>query len=183
MFKKRYLFYLSLLFLCVGFIFFMIQRKWIIIQLPFGQTSLQNSDEQTAEKIVAKIYFYQDSKWRNEEVVLIGANKDKATKVKQLVKNWLSILKEEHIVPLYVNLESVALSSTGADVYLSFDRNIFHPNVVIIKKWMIIEGLLKTLVDASLSLQTIQFFVHHKPMEDEHIDFMQPLPVQQFLAR
>lgn len=179
----RNLFFLTLFCLFSGFIFLLIQRKWIIIQLPFGNCSIIGAENlPIAEKIVSNVHFNCAGEWQRQEVFLICSSQDKPAKLRQLVKNWLIIMQEKQLIPAHIIVESAVISSTGADAYLSFDRNIFMPQMSILEKWMVIESLLRTLVDASLSLQAVQLFVHHKPMHDEHIELSQPLAVQQFIT-
>lgn len=179
----RSLFFLTLFCLFSGFIFLLVQRKWIIIQLPFGNCTVLGADNQPiAEKISVNVHFYNEEAWHKQEVILVCNAQDKQIKLRQLVKQWLAVLQEKQIIPAHIILESAVVSSTGADAYISFDRGVFTPQAAIIEKWMIIESLLRTLVTASLSLQTVQFFVHHKPMHDEQIEISHAIPVQAFLS-
>jgi len=67
-------------------------------------------------------------------------------------------------------------------VYLSFDHNIFAKEETIFKKWMLIEGLLKTLAFNGIAISYVQFLVQHQQLHDAHLDFSLAWPIQGFMA-
>lgn len=167
-----------------GVLFFLINRKWLIIQLGFYPSAQQYTTSVTNSDIAAKkisLYFYKQEAWQKREVSFLWQTDNQEHNLTQLIKSWLSLLQDEHILPSNITLESVALSSSGNEAYVSFDRSIFLAEWPIIKKWFVLEGLFRTMYHAEMVVQTITLLVNQKPMYDEHIDFSQPLPVQERL--
>ena len=78
-------------------------------------------------------------------------------------------------------LQSALITPSGIS-YLSFDRTILNKEETIFKKWMLIEGLLKTIASTNLSITQIQFLVQHQQLQDIHIDFSIPWPIHGFIA-
>jgi hypothetical protein len=80
-----------------------------------------------------------------------------------------------------VSLQSVVPSPSGVEAYISFDRNPFTKNQSTYEKFMWIEGLLKTVRENGIQLQSIYFLVHHQPLTDFHLDFSNAWPISGFI--
>lgn len=125
------------------------------------------------------MHYYHGDKWKAEKQELLWSDSVEQN-ILQLLNAWFMLLDEEHITPKKTMVQS-ALISTADCAYLSFDHNIFTKEETIFKKWMLIEGLLKTLVANGILLQQVQFFVQHQQLYDAHLDFSFPWPVHGFL--
>jgi hypothetical protein len=66
-------------------------------------------------------------------------------------------------------------------IYLSFDHNVLNKEETVFKKWMLIEGLLKTILSSNISITHVQFLVQHQQLHDAHLDFSVPWPVHGFM--
>lgn len=159
-----------------AFLFFALYNQWIIFTVPTcgAQESYTHA---IAKKNVTLTYFSND-KWHTETENLLWSS-SQTESLTYLINTWLSLLDDAHITPKKIGLES-ALISGAATAYVSFDHTIFSKDDSIFKKWMLIEGLLKTINNAQLSLQHIQFLVHHQHMNDIHLDFSKPWPIAGF---
>ncbi len=182
--KTRTFFILTLICCVAGVIFFLIQRNWVIIHFTFSPH--HNGSSNTEEKCTAvqkkiKFFYFKNNKWHTEQINLVWDDQNNTMNMQQLVKQWLTLLQDEHLLPAHVNLVSVALSSQGGDAYISFDTSLFSPDQSIMKKWLILESLFKTMHDAAVPIYSVMFLVHNKPMVDDHLEFSQPLPVQERL--
>jgi len=80
-----------------------------------------------------------------------------------------------------ITVQTVLLSTSDQVAYLSFDSDPLSKESSTFDKWMLIEGLLKTIRENSVRLQQIQLLVHHQLMQDPHLDFSKPWPVDGFL--
>jgi len=170
--------------LCSRGIFFLIQRNWLIIHFTFSPSCAESSS--TEEKVTAaqkkiKFFYFKNKKWHTEQISLVWDEQNHTMNMQQLIKQWLTVLQDERLLPAHINLESVALSSQGGDAYLSFDRSLFSSDQSIMKKWLILESLFKTMHNAAIPIYSVMFLVHNKPMDDDHLEFSQPLPVQERL--
>jgi hypothetical protein len=177
-------FFIILLCICGlgGIIFFLIQRNWLIVQFTYTPSvASQHTQQNLTSKKSIKIFYWKKGSWHHEEASIVWDEQNPTQTLQQLVKQWLTTLSDEQLIPSSCILESIALSSPGSEAYLSFDRSFFLPEQSIIKKWYIIEGLFKTLHHAGLRLTSMMFLVHDQPMVDDHIEFSQPIPTQQRL--
>ncbi len=177
-------FFIFILFLClfVGVIFYLVQRNWLIIQftgVPLAKTIA--TAQSPASRKPIQLFYWKKGAWHHDETTIVWNEQNPADSIQQLVKQWLITMADEELVPHNCSLESVALSSPGSEAYVSFNRSFLLPELSIIKKWYIIEGLFKTIHRAGISLHSMMFLVHDQPMVDEHIEFSQPIPAQERL--
>lgn len=125
------------------------------------------------------LYYFHGDKWKTEKQELLWSESLEKN-IFQLVNAWLTLLDEERITAKKIMLQS-ALISTASCVYLSFDHNVLSKEETIFKKWMIIEGLLKTLALNGITISHVQFLVQHQPLHDAHLDFSLAWPVHGFM--
>jgi len=127
------------------------------------------------------LQYWHKKKWNKEKIDLLWTN-DKAKNIQYLINSWLALLDQEDVMPKKVSLQAVLLSSCANIAYLSFDRNPFSENSTTYEKLMLIEGLLKTVRENDVKLQSVHFLVHHQIMGDYHLDFSNPWPIHGFLS-
>ena len=127
------------------------------------------------------LHYFSHEKWNCEKQELLWS--DSTTKnTYQLINAWLTLLDEEQIISKKITLQTALLSTSGT-MYLSFDHNLLSKEDTIFKKWMLIEGLLKTIAINNIPVQQVQFLVHHQPLHDPHLDFSSPWPVYGFIKK
>lgn len=161
--------------------YFAYNQEWMIFHIPSMQkkNTLPTQTNKITKKIVNRI-FWHHNRWNTEQTELLWSD-DKAENCIRLIASWLLLLEEEHSMSKKVTIQSVILSPSGADAYCSFDRNPFDKNHATFDKLMWIEGFLKTIRENGIKIQTIQFLVHHQPLNDFHLDFSNPWPITGFL--
>jgi len=159
-------------------IFFAWSHHWIILRIPLNVNNEMTYSLMIQKKLITLYYFHGD-KWKTEKQEILWSN-NKEKNIVQLINTWLIVLDEECITMKKVNLQSVIIAPSGS-VYISFDRTILPKEESIFNKWMLIEGLLKTIAVHDKELSHIQFLVQHQPMNDNHLDFSLPWPINGFL--
>lgn len=159
-------------------LFFAIYNQWILFCAPWSVKNITDTSSVIQKKQVTHYYFHGD-KWKTEKQELLWTENIEKN-VFQLINAWLTLLDEEHITAKKVMLQSALISTAGC-VYLSFDHNILHKEETIFKKWMIIEGLLKTILLNDIPVQQVQFLVQHQQLHDAHLDFSLPWPIHGFI--
>jgi len=166
-----------------SFCYFAYNHRWIIIHFPKKsyQADLQKHTVQITKKRVTRVYWNNDA-WHNEETELLWSDDDKANTLLHLITSWLALLDEEKVMEKKVSVQSVVLSLSGADAYISFDRNPFTKNQSTYSKLLWVEGLLKTVRENGVKVQAIYFLVHHQPLTDFHLDFSNPWSINGFLG-
>jgi hypothetical protein len=178
--KNINLIFLSVLLFIFGFLFFAFYNNWIILFLP--SYNIESVDKKTSvkqEKRDVALYFWKDKRWNKEEINLLWSKDNDAENIKYLINGWLNLTEEESHIPA-ANLQSVLISSSGQQAYLSFDRNPLPQEGPVYDKLMFIEGILKTIRENGVNIQGVFFLAHHQIMRDYHLDFSKAWPVNGF---
>lgn len=103
---------------------------------------------------------------------------DAAQTLKQIIKQWLNVLQDAHLLRPHIAISSVAVSNGSNEAYISFDNTLFSKELSIRAKWLIIESLCKTIRDSGLSIQALSLLHHDHFMDDDHLDFSHPLSLE-----
>jgi hypothetical protein len=163
-----------------AFLCFALYNQWIVFYTPWHRTHHINPSEIIQKKHITHYYFYGD-KWKTEKQELLWSDSVEKN-IFHLINAWLALLDEEHITTKKTTLQSVVVA-TSQCAYLSFDHNILGKEETIFKKWMLIEGLLKTIAANNISVSHVQCLVQHQPLQDTHLDFSLPWPVHGFMTK
>lgn len=172
-------FLISILALIAGFLFYCLYNNLIIVSFQFKKRP-EIIAEINAQKKSFKLIYWHKNKWNIEEKELLSSD-NKAKTIDYLIKSWLSMLHDEHILIKDIDLQSIMLDKSGAEVYISFDHNPLNKKNSTFEKLMFIEGLLKTIRTNKIALNKVYFLVNHKPLIDYHLDFSQPWPLSGFI--
>ena len=171
----RYITLLTASFLS-GFLFFAAYNQWIIFRTPWQQSIIVSSDIIQKKSVV--LHYFHNDKWKSEkQEMLWQENYEK--NIFHIINAWLTLLDDEHVIIKKTTLQSVLVAPSGT-AYLSFDHNVLGKQETIFTKWMLIEGLLKTLKLNDIAITHVQFLVQHQPLQDVHLDFSMPWPVHGF---
>jgi hypothetical protein len=180
--KNPYL-VLSVSFLFIGMLFFLIQRNWLVVKW----VGLWGQEKMTAERkkdIAARkkidIFFWKDEKFQKETLSSVWF-RNGAENIKHLINNWLVLLYEERVIQKSVRAETVALTDDGTSAIVSFEASFLGREWSTKKKSNTIESLFKTIRAGKSSIQKIIFLVKQHSMEDDQFDFSQPWPCDGFL--
>lgn len=174
---KKYIVISSLSFVAAALLFALCNQI-IIISWSYNKKNEHTDVSSFCKKEIVLHYFYRE-KWNSEKLELLWS--DNITKnTHQLINAWLALLDEEQITQKKITLQTALLSASGT-LYLSFDNNMLSKEDAIFKKWMLIEGLLKTMRENGIIVQQVQLLVQHKHLLDQHIDFSMPWPAQGFM--
>ncbi len=164
--------------LCTGFLFFAVYNQWVIFSTPWNRYTMAISSEMIQKKQVVYYYFDGD-KWKTEKQEILWhqhAEKD----IFQVVNAWLTLVEDEHLIAKKTSVHPILISSAHT-AYISFDHNILGKEETIFKKWMLIEGLLKTIASNDIDVTYVQFLIQHQLLQDAHLDFSMPWQIHGFL--
>jgi len=161
-------------------LFFAIYNQWILFCAPWRNNFITSSSEIIQKKHITHHYFHGD-KWKIEKQEMLWTDSTEKN-IFHVINAWLALLDEERITTKKTTLQS-ALVTTSNCAYLSFDHNILGKEETIFKKWMLIEGLLKTVVANGITISHVQFLVQHQPLQDAHLDFSLPWPIHGFMKQ
>ena len=174
--KRTLFFILCLICFCVGIILYGINAEWIIIR-PFNHAHEQHTPSMK-KKVV--LHYWQNEKWKSDTVEILW-QQSMQENILYLVTTWLDFIHAEEIITKSILIESVIISPDGAELYLSFNRNLVPKEWPTHEKWMLIEALLKTIRAHEPSFKKVHFLVQHQPMHDAHLDFSSAWPTEGFL--
>ena len=168
--------------LVIGFLFLMLQRNWLIIHVayfPFSPTAAASSKSASVsyQKQIS-IDYYKNNTWVHEDGTVMWHENDSAQTLKQLIKQWLNVLQDAHLLRPHVAVVTVAVASNNSEAYISFDNTLFSKEMSIRHKWFIIESLCKTIRNNELPLQALTVLHNDRIMEDDHLDFSHPLSLE-----
>jgi len=152
-------------------------NELIIIRSPL-HTYTYTPPVHAAKKQVNLHYWHQHA-WHIETRDIIW-KKDVGRNLTLLINNWLNVLDEEKVIEKKITVQTALLSPSGHEAYISFDRNPLHKEVSIFEKWMLLEGMLKTIRANQIPVQQVRLLVHHQLLHDTHLDFSKAWPVHGF---
>lgn len=176
---------LCAIFFALGFLYFLIHQNRLIILWNTSRESDKKLFQQLKDRFVkkkVKLYYWKDDRFFSEEESLVWFSDD-VENIKYVVNYWLNLMYQEQVIDKKVFLVSVGLAQSCRDVYLSFDASPLDKDWSIMKKWYLIEGLLRTVRNVFSNLNMIYFRVQHRLLEDDHLDFSQGWPISGFLER
>jgi hypothetical protein len=161
-----------------------LQREFIIICWSTNKMTQQDAlAKNSLQKKPVKLFFWRNNAWHHETTEILASYDDKGLTISHLITRWLTLLDDEQIMKKPISLQSVLVSATGHEAYISFDRNPFVKDESAFSHWIWIEALLKTLRENGTKIQGVHFLVHHQPLNDYHLDFSRPWPLQGFFEQ
>lgn len=175
---KQLIIICSLSFL-TGIFFCAYYFEWIIFRSPFTKQNTLLAHKRTHKKTI-ELLLWTPLHIKKEQQELLWSN-DTTQNIQYLINAWLTNAYEEKIITKKTELESALLNPTGKTVYLSFDHNFLPKNELLYTKAMIIESLLQTMATNNIPIKDIYFLVHHKEMQDYHLDFSRAWPIEGFI--
>ncbi len=176
--KTKWYIIICLFSACIGILFLALQQEIIVINYP--KNSINKKSSLKATKKIASLVYWQNDEWKTEKQELIW-HADSNKNLYYLINSLLTLLHEEKVMHKKVNLQSVLLSVSGHEAYLSFDRNPLVKQQAIFTKLIFIESILKTIKQNKIPIQQVQFLVHHQVLHDTHLDFSKPWNINGFL--
>ena len=177
--RLKYFLLISSLTLFIGFVFYGIYNELILIRLP-GKSKVAPLQGTSTRKTM-KVYYAKKDQWGAEDKEILVSSSLSQT-LTNLITTWLNLLEEEGLMKKKVSIQSIMIDENGKELYLSFDRNPLAKEHATYQKLLWIEGLLKTIRESGLPVQSVRFLVYTKPLNDPHLDFTYPWPVTGYKA-
>lgn len=156
--------------------FFAWYHGYILVMVPGMHTLNTQPAAQQYHKKEITVWYYAHGAHASEKINVVWPD-DIADQAAVLVGTWLTLINEHELLSKNVSLESVACTQAYTELILSLDRNLFEKQMSTYTKLMLIESLFMTLRDQHMCVQAVRMLVHHKPMQDAHLDFSNPWPL------
>lgn len=173
--KHKNLIIASCLSLVFGIFLFAWYHDWIVITIPPKNPlacANRAAPAATYKKKIVLFYPKQDKEQQETKEILWSNNDENNAFV--LVQAWASLLNEEEIMHKKITVQAAAIAVTQDELIISFDRAPFNKDDAAFKKLRLMQTLLNTVHGQLPTIQKIRFLMHHKPLNDIHLDFSQP---------
>lgn len=165
---------------CTGLLFFCFYQDWIIFTKPF-----KRSDQITpiVQKKEVTLYFLKNNNSWHQETTTILWKESTAQKAHELLNHWFLVGDDEELIPHKVTVLQCALSHNKTTLFVTLDRSPFDLNNSLQQKMMLLEGLLKTIRENKLTFSSLFLLVNNKPLQDQQLNFENPLPITGFFEK
>lgn len=173
--NKRYSILSVSLFL-LGIFMYAWYHEYIIIN-PRKSFFVTPQENNTQKQKITLHHFKQT--WHKDQVQIL-LSENYAQNAQLIIGCWLENALEEGLLKKKTLLQQ-ALLTQNQELILSFDRTLFNKESSTFDKWMIIEGILKSLKESTSSIKKVRFLVNHQPLIDPHLDFSNSWPIEGFL--
>ncbi len=177
--NKFNIYFISMLLFLFGILFFCYQESWIIINIPQNMEKTPIT-KPISQEISVQLWIFKQNKWISETTQIIK-NDDITQTLQNLLNRWFAFLEEEQIISQTINVNSVALSPTNTLAFISLNQNPLNPQASTYESAMIIEGMLKTIRENKISIQSIQLLIRHQPLIDHRLNFSIPWPINGYM--
>ena len=146
----------------------------IVAYIPYCQAYISTPMAKTK----ATLYYWTHNKWVSETIELPSCQTIQLLTI--ITNKWCSLIYEEHCCTKQFNIAHILLTASGKELYINFNRKPFDKKQSTFEKWVLIEGLLKTISSINPAITQIHFLVNHTILLDEHLDFSKPWPIYGF---
>lgn len=175
--NNKFLYSLCGILFFVSILFFAWFNEYIIINPR--RALLINTHQTSSAKKKIVLYLYKNN-WQQDFVHLLLSEND-ASNAQLITGRWLEIALEEGILKKKTNVQSAVITS-DKELVISIDHSLFSKENSTFEKWMIIEGILKSISDAIPNIKKIRFLINHQPINDPHLDFINAWPSKGFTS-
>ena len=173
--KNRFYSLVSAVLFLVGTCMYAWYHEYIIIN---PHRSFIAAQENSTHKKTISLYYFKET-WRTDSIPLL-LSQENTHNAHILVGRWLESALDEALLKKKVSVQTAFITS-NQELILSFDRSLFAKESSTFDKWMIIEGILKSLKENVPHLKRVRFLVNHAPLVDAHLDFSNAWPVEGFI--
>lgn len=161
-----------------GLAFHAYQKEWIIFLFPHQNMHGEEINDITTpsysqQKII--LFFWKQDRWHQEYNHVIWSSNIERN-IQTITHNWLILMEDEKLIETDIQLISTVVTA-HKELFLSFNKNLCENQESTYKKLMIMHGLLKTLHENKVAIQSIRFLVHHQSMTDDHLNFTISWPI------
>ena len=168
--------YLSLFTFVSGMAVYFWYNHWPSIQpIQITETTLTDHSSRSA-----RITYWAHNEFKSEQKSLLWSSSI-ADRICKVVQAWLTLMDEESLLSNSCTLQSVTLSKSGLEAFISFDHSPLPTQSSTYNSWMILESLFHSLKDNTIEINSVRFLERHQPLEDNHLDFSKSWPIEGFL--
>ncbi|NBP01202.1 MAG: hypothetical protein EBU90_13895 [Proteobacteria bacterium] len=170
-------------FLCflMGMVAYSVYQEWIIITVQLSMPG-NNNKKLVAEKKELTYFFCKANQWHTERSQLLWS-KDELHNLSAVIEQWITLGKVEGLLDKKIKLQTATISTDKKTAYLSFNQSPLTQEQAIYEKLRVIEGLLKTVKAQNFTVTQIYFLNNHQPLQDAHLDFEEPWPLDGFTGQ
>lgn len=153
------------------------QQHYIIVNFnPVHSTTQEIHNRESTRNI--KLHYWDQGTHKSENSSIVWQNNKEDT-LAYIISSWLEVAYDAGVLAHKAVIETVMVAHPE-HLYISLSENPLKKDTSTLDAWMNIEGLLKTIREANLTIKKISFLVHHKQMTDARLDFSQAWPIEGF---
>lgn len=168
------------LLLILGSLFFFYQQSWIIISFPYNidHNVTATTKSVTSEKVT--LWAFKKDCWIKESTEIIKSDNIAQT-LETLLSSWLLFLEEEGIIDNQVIIQSVTLTPSSNQAFISFYQSPLNVQASTYQTYMLIESMLKTIRVNQIPIQFVKLLIHHQTLQDKRLNFECFWPIAGYL--
>ncbi|CAM6000384.1 unnamed protein product [Sphagnum balticum] len=176
----NYLYRIALLTFISGALVYAYRHNWIIIRMPFQHELPVHALGADKKKVTISRYTKHGLVAEPQQMLWEEGNLGRTAE--RLTNAYLTLLYEENCIDQKIQLHGATTNSTNQELYLNFSHALVPEDAPLYEKWMVLEGLLKTIRENIPEMKSVRFLVNHKPLMDHDLDFSRPWPIEGFMA-
>lgn len=164
-----------------GLIFFGWYHHYLIFMTPANANDYTLAGQAYEKKLITLWYHKQDIQY-HETTELIWPQST-SLRAYTIITRWLALLEEEEVLSKKITIETCITNERITELFISLDRTLFTKHQSAYQKLLLVQDLLQTLQENGIQTGKIHFLIHHKPLEDVHLDFSNPWPIEGFVTK
>lgn len=178
--KRRFLTGISCVTLISGMLWYAYLNEWVIVRNPWESPQSMHTQNFHPRKKAVSLFFWRHDRWHTETVTL-SLTDDVQEQIMALVQAWLHEAIQLNLIKTPCTLEAALFDARTQCIYLSFSASPFDPQKSTYTTVTVIESLMKTIEDNIPNIvKSVQFLVHHVPLEHPHLACTRPLSISGF---
>lgn len=131
----------------------------------------------TQQKTIT-ISYPKNGNWINEQATILWHAEDTSLTLKHLIKQWLQVLQDAHLINPHLAVTTVAVTPTSGEAFISFDSPLLQKDCSLHAKWLIVESLCRTIRTNELTVSSLMLLQADRSMPDDHFDFSHPISLE-----
>jgi len=172
--KKYFLLFISIV--TASALLFLYNNDVILV---FRQPYAIEPEHHATEKKVPLMVFQNEKKTsENITIPLLPTIEDTFM---YALQSWLTIERNNQLVPEKVTVQSVAFSKTQKILCVSFSQSIFNKQDAIHQKALLLKSLCSLIKELSPKTESLYLLVDQKPFNDPHLSCKQAISITHFI--
>jgi len=164
--------------LVAGTFFFYMHQHFLFVLVT--RPSYSQTEQELCSKRSIALHYWSGKTWQRETTELLWPIPEELCII-QIINQLGNVLQEEKITANKATVQAASFTPTGNCLLLSFVDKFLPADASIFEKTMIVESMLRTMKENNVTAREVLFLHNHQPLQDAHLDFEHPWPLQGFI--